>query len=37
MKEDKDLLKKYGKKNPFTVPEVYFQIFYDRLLVLLPE
>lgn len=30
MKEDKDLLKKYGKKNPFTVPEGYFQNFNEK-------
>lgn len=37
MKEDKDLLKKYGKKNPFTVPEGYFQNFNERLMEQLPE
>ena len=37
MKEDKDLLKKYGKKNPFTVPEGYFQDFSEKLMEQLPE
>lgn len=37
MKEDKDLLKKYGKKNPFTVPEGYFQNFNERLMEQLLE
>lgn len=37
MKEEKDLLKKYGKKNPFTVPEGYFQSFPERLMEQLPE
>lgn len=36
MKEDKDLLKKYGKKNPFTVPEGYFQDFSEKLMEQLP-
>ncbi len=33
----KDLLKKYGKKNPFTVPEGYFQDFSEKLMEQLPE
>lgn len=37
MKEDKDLLSKYGRKNPFTVPEGYFQDFNERLMEQLPE
>ena len=37
MNEDKDLQKKYGKKNPFTVPENYFGDFAEKLMQQLPE
>lgn len=37
MKEEKDLLKKYGNKNPFSVPEGYFEDFNERLMKQLPE
>lgn len=37
MKEDSELLKKYGKKNPFTTPEGYFESFTEKLMEQLPE
>lgn len=37
MKEEKNLLEKCGKKNPFTVPEGYFESFTDKLMEQLPE
>ena len=37
MNEDKDLQKKYGKNNPFTVPENYFGDFAEKLMQQLPE
>lgn len=37
MKEEDELLKKYGTKNPFTVPDGYFENFSKGLLDKLPE
>lgn len=37
MKEEDELLKKYGTKNPFTVPEGYFENFSKELMDKLPE
>lgn len=37
MKEDSELLKKYGKKSPFTTPEGYFESFTEKLMEQLPE
>lgn len=37
MKEENELLKKYGKKNPYRVPEGYFSGFADNLMERLPE
>ena len=37
MNEDRDLLKKYGRNTPYTVPEGYFEHFADRLMERLPE
>lgn len=37
MKEEDELLKKYGTKNPFTVPEGYFENFSKELMNKLPE
>lgn len=36
-RNDLELQKKYGKKNPFTVPEGYFDRFADELMAQLPE
>lgn len=37
MKEEDNLLKKYGNRNPFTVPENYFEDFKSNLMKQLPE
>lgn len=37
MKEENELLKKYGTQNPFTVPEGYFENFPKELMDKLPE
>lgn len=37
MKEEDELLKKYGTQNPFTVPEGYFEDFSKKLMDKLPE
>lgn len=37
MKEEDELLKKYGTENPFTVPEGYFENFSKKLMNKLPE
>ena len=36
-KNDLELQKKYGKQNPFTVPEGYFEHFTENLMERLPE
>lgn len=36
-KNDFELQKKYGKQNPFTVPEGYFDHFAEDLMANLPE
>lgn len=37
IKEEKKLLEKCGKKDPFTVPEGYFEGFTEKLMKQLPE
>lgn len=37
MNEEKDLIKKYGKKQSFKVPEGYFENFAEDLMRKLPE
>lgn len=37
MKEEDEIMKKFGKDNPFTVPEGYFQNFTDEVMSKLPE
>ncbi len=37
MKEENELLKKYGTQNPFAVPEGYFENFAKELMNKLPE
>ena len=37
MKEEDELLRKCGTKNPFTVPEGYFENFSKELMEKLPE
>lgn len=37
MKEEDEITKKFGKDNPFTVPEGYFQNFTDEVMSKLPE
>lgn len=37
MKEENILKEKFGKANPFTVPEGYFDSFADKLMEQLPE
>lgn len=37
MKEEDELVKKYGTKNPFMVPEGYFENFSKELMNRLPE
>ena len=37
MKEEDTLLRKYAARNPFTVPEGYFESFSEELMKQLPE
>lgn len=37
MKDDKDLMARFGKKRPFKVPEGYFEHFHEQLMENLPE
>ncbi len=37
MKDDKELVARYGKKNSFKVPEGYFEQFHEQLMSSLPE
>ncbi len=37
MKEENELLRKYGTQNPFAVPEGYFEHFPEELMARLPE
>ena len=37
MEEERNILKKVGTKNPFTVPESYFENFTQELMSKLPE
>ena len=37
MEEEKRILRKIGTKNPFTVPEGYFESFPQELMEKLPE
>ena len=37
MEEEKNILKKVGTRNPFTVPEGYFENFTQELMSKLPE
>ena len=37
MKDDKELMARYGKKNSFKVPEGYFEQFHEQLMSRLPE
>ncbi len=37
MKEEDELLRKYGAQNPFAVPEGYFERFAEELMGKLPE
>lgn len=37
MKEDKELMARCGKENPFKVPEGYFEHFHEQLMSSLPE
>ena len=37
MKDDKELMARYGKKNSFKVPEGYFEQFHEQLMNSLPE
>ena len=37
MKEEQDILRKVGTKNPFHVPEGYFENFSQELMSKLPE
>lgn len=37
MKEEKELVARYGKKQPFNVPEGYFKQFHEQLMSSLPE
>ena len=37
MNEDKELLRKYGKKNPYRTPEGYFDDFAGKLMQQLPD
>ncbi|MBO7266359.1 MAG: hypothetical protein J6V12_01170 [Bacteroidaceae bacterium] len=37
MRDDKDLMARCGKKNPFTTPEGYFEHFHEQLMSSLPE
>lgn len=37
MKEDKELMARCGKENPFRTPEGYFEQFHEQLMTSLPE
>ena len=37
MKEDKELMARCGKENPFSTPEGYFEHFHEQLMQSLPE
>lgn len=37
MKDDKELMARCGKENPFKVPEGYFEHFHEQLMNSLPE
>ena len=37
MNEEQDIIRKCGKRNPFQVPEGYFEDFTQRLMDQLPE
>ena len=37
MNEEKYIEEKVGRRNPFTVPEGYFDTFADQLMASLPE
>lgn len=37
MKDDKDLITRCGKENPFKTPEGYFEHFHEQLMDSLPE
>lgn len=37
MKDDKELMARCGKENPFKIPEGYFAHFHDQLMDSLPE
>ena len=37
MKDDKDLITRCGKENPFKTPEGYFEHFHEQLMDNLPE
>lgn len=37
MKDDKELMARCGKENPFRTPEGYFEHFHDQLMNSLPE
>lgn len=37
MKDDKTLMERYGKENPFKTPEGYFEHFHEQLMSSLPE
>ncbi len=37
MQDDRILMERYGKKQPFTTPEGYFEHFHEQLMSSLPE
>ena len=37
MKEDKELMARCGKENPFSTPEEYFEHFHEQLMSSLPD
>lgn len=37
MKDDKELMARCGRENPFKVPEGYFEHFHEQLMSSLPE
>ncbi len=37
MKEEKDLLERFGRRNPFKVPDGYFENFTEDVMKQLPE
>ena len=37
MKDDKELMARFGKENPFKTPEGYFEHFHEQLMNSLPE